>query len=129
VSPRHAALPLATGLVCGGLASRIGGMISAPYAAILGTLVVYPAPVAVWRRVPVPRKRSRWRANPWALAGIRALPAAHSSFLTLRWRRQSRANPSPNSDSLVTAKKTGNFVDLRGRSGGLSPKMTCDQRL
>jgi MFS family permease len=38
VSPRHAALALATGLVCGGLASRIGGMISPPYAAILGTL-------------------------------------------------------------------------------------------
>jgi hypothetical protein len=42
VSPRHAALALATGLVCGVLSSRIGGMISPPYAAILGTLVVYP---------------------------------------------------------------------------------------
>jgi hypothetical protein len=52
VSPRHAALALATGLVCGGLASRVGGMISPPYAAILGTLVVYPALVAVWRLVP-----------------------------------------------------------------------------
>ena len=59
VSPRHAALALATGLVCGGLASRIGGMISPPYAAILRTLVVYPALVAVWRRVPRPGKRSR----------------------------------------------------------------------
>ena len=59
VSPRHAALALATGLVCGALASRIGGTILSPYAAILGTLVVYPALVAVWRRVPRPGKRSR----------------------------------------------------------------------
>ena len=51
VSPRHAALALATGLVCGGLASRIGGMISPPFAAILGTLVVYPALVAIWSRL------------------------------------------------------------------------------
>jgi hypothetical protein len=36
VSPRHAALALATGLVCGVFSSRIGGMISPPYAAILG---------------------------------------------------------------------------------------------
>jgi hypothetical protein len=50
VSPRQAALALATGLVCGGLASRIDGMISPPYAAILGTLVVYPTLIAVWRR-------------------------------------------------------------------------------
>jgi len=54
VSPRHAALALATGLVCGGLASRIDGVISPPYAAILGTLVVYPALTAVWRRMPQP---------------------------------------------------------------------------
>jgi hypothetical protein len=59
VSPRHAALALATGLVCGGLAARIGGMISPPYAAILGTLVVYPALVAVWRRMPRPEWRRR----------------------------------------------------------------------
>jgi hypothetical protein len=51
VSLRHAALALATGLVCGVIASRIGGMISPPYAAILGTLVGYPALVAVWRRL------------------------------------------------------------------------------
>ena len=57
VSPRHAALALATGLVCGGLASRIGGMISPPYAAILGTGVVYPALVAIWSRLS--RLRSR----------------------------------------------------------------------
>jgi hypothetical protein len=49
VSPRHAALALTTGLVCGVLVSRIGGMISPSYAAILGTLVGYPALLAVWR--------------------------------------------------------------------------------
>jgi hypothetical protein len=59
VSPRHAALALATGLVCGSLASRIDGMISPPYAAILGTLVVYPSLIAVWRRMPQPRWRRR----------------------------------------------------------------------
>jgi hypothetical protein len=58
-SPRHGALALATGLVCGGLASRIGGMISPPYAAILGTLLVYPALVAVWRRVLRPGRRGQ----------------------------------------------------------------------
>jgi hypothetical protein len=58
--PRHAALALAVGLVCGGLAARIGGgMISPPYAAILGTLVVYPALVTVWRLVPRPGRRRR----------------------------------------------------------------------
>ena len=59
VSPRHAALALATGLVCGVLVSRIGGMISPPYAAILGTLVGYPALVAVWRRLLRPGRRGR----------------------------------------------------------------------
>ena len=59
VSPRHVALALATGLVCGGLASRIGGMISPPYAAILGTLVVYPALIAIWSRLPRMRRGSR----------------------------------------------------------------------
>jgi hypothetical protein len=52
VSPRHAALALTTGLVCGALALRTGGPISPPYAAILGTLVGYPALVVVWRRLP-----------------------------------------------------------------------------
>jgi hypothetical protein len=59
VSPRYAALALATGLVCGGLASRIGGMISPPYAAILGALVLYPTLVVVWRRMPRPEWRRR----------------------------------------------------------------------
>ncbi len=59
VSPRHAALALATGLVCGGLASRIDGMISPPYAAILGAVVAYPVLVAIWSRLPRLRRRSR----------------------------------------------------------------------
>jgi hypothetical protein len=59
VSPRHTALALATGLVCGGLASRISGMISPPYAAILGTVVVYPALVAIWSRLPRLRRGRR----------------------------------------------------------------------
>ena len=59
VSPRHAALALATGLVCGGLASRIDGMISPPYAAILGTVVAYPVLAAIWSRLPRLRRRSR----------------------------------------------------------------------
>src|SRR6266446_903510 len=54
VSPRHAALALATGLACGALASRIDGMVSPPYAAILGAAVFYPALLAVWRRLPRP---------------------------------------------------------------------------
>jgi hypothetical protein len=52
VSPGHAGLALTTGLVCGALASRIGGPISPPYAAILGALIGYPALVAIWRRLP-----------------------------------------------------------------------------
>jgi len=59
VSPRHVALALATGLACGVLSSRISGIISPPYAAIIGTLVAYPALVAVWRRLPRLGKRSR----------------------------------------------------------------------
>src|SRR6266851_7277738 len=59
VSPRHAALGLATGLVCGVLSSRIGGMISPPYAAILGPLVVYPVLAAVWQRLPRRGRPSR----------------------------------------------------------------------
>jgi hypothetical protein len=59
VSPLHAALALATGLVCGSFAARIGGTISPPYAAILGTLVVYPALVAIWSRLSSLMKRSR----------------------------------------------------------------------
>ncbi len=47
----HLALALATGLACGIAAARYPDMIAAPYAAILGTLVVYPVMVAVWWRL------------------------------------------------------------------------------
>ena len=58
VSPRHAVLAFTTGFVCGAVAARVDGLISPPYAAILGTLVGYPAIVAVWRRLPrVARRR------------------------------------------------------------------------
>jgi hypothetical protein len=52
VSPRHAALALTAGLVCGALATRIAMPISPPYAAILGTLIGYPALVALRRWLP-----------------------------------------------------------------------------
>jgi len=51
VSPRHVALALTTGLLCGVLSPRIGGTISPPYAAILGTGIFYPILVTVWRRL------------------------------------------------------------------------------
>jgi hypothetical protein len=59
VSPRHAALALVTGALCGALAARIGGPIFSPYAAIVGTLVGYPALLALWRRLPRWRTRAR----------------------------------------------------------------------
>lgn len=52
ISPRHAALALTMGLVCGAVGARTGGPISPPYAAIIGTLIGYPALVAIWRRLP-----------------------------------------------------------------------------
>ena len=55
VSPRHAALALTTGLVCGALAARIGGPISPPYAAILGALALYPLMLAIYWRLHRPR--------------------------------------------------------------------------
>src|SRR6202035_969212 len=39
----------------------------------------------------------------------RDIVAGHGSLLTLRWRGQSPANPSLESDSLVTGKNTGNL--------------------
>src|SRR6202043_201223 len=54
VSPRHAAFALAAGLACGALASRLDSTVQPPFAAILGVAAVYPALVAVWRRVPRP---------------------------------------------------------------------------
>jgi hypothetical protein len=51
----HIALALGTGLVCGTLVSRYLDITAAApaYAALLGTLVVYPTMVAAW-----------WRLNP-----------------------------------------------------------------
>ncbi len=48
----HVALALGTGLTC-------GGMIAPPYAAILGTLVVYPVIVATWWHLSPPGGRGR----------------------------------------------------------------------
>jgi len=44
------AYALATGLVCGFAAGHYPTVISPPYAAILGTLVVYPWIVVIWWR-------------------------------------------------------------------------------
>jgi hypothetical protein len=52
VSPRHIALALVLGLLCGAAASRIdGSIIAPPYAATLGTLVLYPLVMFLWRRL------------------------------------------------------------------------------
>src|SRR5215469_3761281 len=56
-SPRHAALALAIALACGALASRVYSLVAPPYAAILGAALVYPALIALWRRMP----RAGWR--------------------------------------------------------------------
>ena len=47
---RHVALALATGLACGTAVARYPDVIALapPYAAILGTLVIYPVLVATW---------------------------------------------------------------------------------
>ena len=55
VSPGHAALALTTGLVCGALATRVRVPISPPYAAILGTLLLYPFMLAIYWRLHRPR--------------------------------------------------------------------------
>src|SRR4051794_31319000 len=52
LSPLHVGLALTTGLGCGAVAARHESLISAPVAAILGTLVGYPGLVAIWRRLP-----------------------------------------------------------------------------
>jgi hypothetical protein len=46
--PPHMVFALATGLACGVAASRYPTPITPPYAAILGTLVLYPIMVATW---------------------------------------------------------------------------------
>jgi uncharacterized protein (DUF2062 family) len=55
----HVALALATGLACGTTAAHYPIVISPSYAAILGTLVVYPTIVATWRRFNPPGGRGR----------------------------------------------------------------------
>jgi hypothetical protein len=55
----HLALALATGLTCGIAASRYPDVIAAPYAATLGTLVIYPVMVAAWWHLNPPGGRQR----------------------------------------------------------------------
>jgi hypothetical protein len=50
----HIIFALATGITCGLVAARYPEVISPPYAAILGTLVVYPVMVAIWWRLHPP---------------------------------------------------------------------------
>jgi hypothetical protein len=50
----HIIFALATGIVCGIAAVRYPEVISPPYAAILGALVVYPVMVAMWWRLHRP---------------------------------------------------------------------------
>jgi len=50
----HIIFALATGITCGIVAARYPEVISPPYAAILGTLVVYPVMVAMWWRLHPP---------------------------------------------------------------------------
>jgi uncharacterized protein (DUF2062 family) len=55
----HVALALATGLACGIAASRYPDVIEPPYAAILGTLILYPVMVAMWWHLNPPGGRGR----------------------------------------------------------------------
>ena len=55
----HVALALATGLACGIAASRYPDVIEPPYAAILGTLILYPVTVAMWWHLNPPGGRGR----------------------------------------------------------------------
>ena len=50
----HIIFALATGITCGIVAARYPEVISPPYAAMLGTLVVYPVMVAMWWRLHRP---------------------------------------------------------------------------
>lgn len=51
VTPRHIVMALATGLVCGALASRTNLLVSPPYAATIGSLILYPLLVTTWQRI------------------------------------------------------------------------------
>jgi hypothetical protein len=55
----HVALALATGLACEIAASSYPDVIAAPYAAILGALVIYPVTVAAWWHLNPPGGRGR----------------------------------------------------------------------
>lgn len=50
----HIVFALATGLVCGIAARAWPDVIAPPYAAIVGTLMVYPLLVLIWRRLNLP---------------------------------------------------------------------------
>src|SRR5271165_1190742 len=53
----HIIFALATGIACGIVGARYPEVISPPYAAIFGTLVVYPVMVALWWRLHRPGGR------------------------------------------------------------------------
>jgi hypothetical protein len=55
----HIALALATGLACGRATARYPNLVSPPYAAIVGTLALYPAMVAMWRHLHGPGGNGR----------------------------------------------------------------------
>jgi hypothetical protein len=55
----HVALALGTGLALGIADAHYPTLISPHYAAILGTLVVYPVMVAMWWRLHRPGRRGR----------------------------------------------------------------------
>jgi tetrahydromethanopterin S-methyltransferase subunit C len=55
----HIIFALATGIACGIVGARYLEVISPPYAAIFGTLVVYPVMVAMWWRLHRPGGRGR----------------------------------------------------------------------
>jgi hypothetical protein len=59
----HIALALATGLACGIAATGYRDVISPSHAAIIGTLVVYPAMVGILWRLHRPGGSDRWRAH------------------------------------------------------------------
>jgi hypothetical protein len=55
----HIMFALGTGLASGIVASRYPDVIGPPYAAILGTLIIYPVMVAAWWHLNAPKGRGR----------------------------------------------------------------------
>jgi len=53
----HLVFALATGLASGATAAHYSDVISAPYAAILGTLVLYPLMLMIWWRLHRPQEK------------------------------------------------------------------------